>query len=89
MTMLRITDIEQAINYFRDQHPVNNDDPAICDEVRVLADVYAVMIYRHLDEIEFDSLSARQLSAIQSYIAASAQLESEPAEQIEGPTNHV
>jgi uncharacterized protein len=42
---LHITDIEFAINWWREQVP-SSDGITACDEVRALADVYALMVYK-------------------------------------------
>lgn len=51
MAALHITDIESAINFWRDRHP-SPDGITACAEVRALAEVYATMVYRHEDECD-------------------------------------
>ena len=46
MTALHITDIEAAINYWRERHP-SPDGVLLQPEVRALAEVYALMIFWH------------------------------------------
>lgn len=46
MAGIHITDIECAINWWRERHP-SPDGIAACAEVRALAEVYALMVYRH------------------------------------------
>lgn len=46
MTALHITDIESAINWWRDRSP-SSDGITACPEVRALATVYALMVYHH------------------------------------------
>jgi predicted Fe-S protein YdhL (DUF1289 family) len=44
MAALHITDIESAINWWRDRSP-SPDGISACAEVRALAEVYALMVY--------------------------------------------
>lgn len=44
MAGIHITDIESAINWWRDQRP-SPDGISLCDEVKSLAQVYALMVY--------------------------------------------
>ena len=55
MTGVHITDIESAINYWRGKKP-SPDGITLAPEVRVLAEVYALMVYQHetlADEFSF------------------------------------
>jgi len=54
MPALHITDIESAINWWRERSP-SPDGITACTEVRALAEVYATMVYRH--EVECDEVS--------------------------------
>ena len=46
MTGIHITDIESAINYWREKRP-SPDGFTLSSEVRVLAEVYALMVFHH------------------------------------------
>ncbi|HUG23155.1 DUF3717 domain-containing protein [Piscinibacter sp.] len=46
MAAIHITDIESAINWWRDRRP-SSDGITACSEVRALAEVYALMVYYH------------------------------------------
>jgi hypothetical protein len=46
MPGIHITDIEAAINWWRDRSP-SPDGITACAEVRALAEVYALMVYHH------------------------------------------
>mgnify|MGYP000939988137 FL=1 len=46
MAGIHITDIEAAINWWREQFPVG-DDLGLAPEVAALAEVYALMVYYH------------------------------------------
>lgn len=55
MTGIHITDIESAINFWRDRKPPA-DGVTLAPEVHALAEVYALMVYRHeslADEFTF------------------------------------
>ena len=54
MAAIHISDIESAINYWRDQKP-SPDGVTLCPEVRALAEVYALLVY--YNEVEADDAS--------------------------------
>lgn len=56
MAALHITDIESAINFWRDRRP-SPDGITACAEVRALAEVYGLMVYRHEDECDEASMA--------------------------------
>jgi predicted Fe-S protein YdhL (DUF1289 family) len=49
MAGIHITDIEAAINYWRARSP-SPDGVTLAPPLRALAEVYALMVYRHEDE---------------------------------------
>lgn len=51
MAALHITDIEAAINYWRARSP-SPDGVTLAPELRALAEVYALMVYHHEDEVD-------------------------------------
>ncbi len=56
MTALHITDIEAAINYWRERQPAS-DGLTLAPELRALAEVYARMAYERQEEIAREALS--------------------------------
>jgi predicted Fe-S protein YdhL (DUF1289 family) len=54
MAAIHITDIEAAINWWREHSP-SPDGITACAEVRALAEVYALLVYQH--EVEADETS--------------------------------
>ena len=54
---LHITDIESAINWWRERSP-SPDGITACAEVLVLAEVYALMVYYHEAECDETSMPA-------------------------------
>lgn len=57
MAGIHITDIEAAINHWRERKP-SPDGVTLCAELRALAEVYALMIYYHHDEADEASMPA-------------------------------
>jgi predicted Fe-S protein YdhL (DUF1289 family) len=56
MAALHITDIEAAINWWRERKP-SPDGITACAEVRALAEVYALLVVGHATECDEDTLS--------------------------------
>ncbi|NUU03830.1 DUF3717 domain-containing protein [Herbaspirillum robiniae] len=61
--MLTLTELEEAINYWRQQRPATGEECALSPEVNALAGVYAMMIYERRHELAAEQLDvqARQL----------------------------
>ncbi|MEO7114819.1 MAG: DUF3717 domain-containing protein [Caldimonas sp.] len=57
MAALHITDIESAINWWRDRSP-SPDGITACREVLALAEVYALMVYYHETDCDEDTVPA-------------------------------
>ena len=51
MAAIHITDIEAAINFWREKKP-SPDGVTLAPELRALAEVYALLIYYHEDEAD-------------------------------------
>jgi predicted Fe-S protein YdhL (DUF1289 family) len=58
MAAIHITDIEAAINYWREKKP-SPDGITLAPEIRALAEVYALMVFGHALEVDEYSLSTR------------------------------
>jgi predicted Fe-S protein YdhL (DUF1289 family) len=56
MAALHITDIESAINWWRERKP-SPDGITACAEVLALAEIYALMVYHHVNECDETSLT--------------------------------
>ncbi|WP_250490953.1 DUF3717 domain-containing protein [Caballeronia sp. INML2] len=63
MNEYTVTDIENAINYWRSRQAAT-DDFAVCPRAGVLADVYGTMIYHRRERVEARHLTAEQNEAI-------------------------
>ena len=61
MAGIHISDLENAINWWRERHP-STDGLTACAEVRALAEVYALLVFRRTDEVALDAMGepARQ-----------------------------
>jgi len=62
MAGIHITDIESAINWWRDRKP-SPDGITACQEVLALAEVYALMVYYHESFCDEASMPARARDA--------------------------
>lgn len=62
MAAIHIIDIEAAINFWRARCP-SPDGVALAPELAALAEVYAVLVYRHAGEIDEAELSAAASTA--------------------------
>ena len=62
MAGIHITDIEAAINHWRHKSP-SPDGVTLAAELRALAEVYALMVYFHEDEVDEFSMPAKAAAA--------------------------
>ncbi len=69
MAGIHITDIEAAINWWRDRAP-SPDGVSACVEVRALAEVYALMVYYRHAECDEVTLPARPKAAWLAWYAS-------------------
>lgn len=56
MSTLTILELEAAINHYRDTRPVPPNHFSIGYEVRVLANVYGMLIFNQMESVETASL---------------------------------
>lgn len=69
MAGIHITDIENAINWWRERSP-SVDGICACAEVRALAEVYALLVYYRRTEVDEDALPAAAAEAWLRWYAA-------------------
>lgn len=62
MAAIHITDIEAAINFWRAKKP-STDGITLAPEIRDLAEVYALMVFRHAQEADEHAFPADALQA--------------------------
>jgi hypothetical protein len=53
---ITLTELEQAINYWRARRPSSGEECALSPEVNALATVYAMMIYHKAKAIPIESI---------------------------------
>ncbi len=66
MSAIHITDIEAAINYWREKSP-SPDGITLAPELRKLAEVYALMVFYREDRVEVEGFPAKAMAAWQSW----------------------
>jgi uncharacterized protein len=66
---IHITDIEAAINWWRQRSP-SPDGITACKEVRALAEVYALLVYYHEDECDEATMPAKARDAWLAWYAS-------------------
>jgi predicted Fe-S protein YdhL (DUF1289 family) len=59
---IHITDIESAINYWRNKSP-SSDGMSLCSELRELAHVYALMVWHRVSEVTAKGMPAKAYAA--------------------------
>ena len=69
MAGIHITDIEAAINFWREKKP-SPDGVTLAPELRALAEVYALMIFHHQDEAEVKGFPAEAYAAWTAWYAS-------------------
>jgi predicted Fe-S protein YdhL (DUF1289 family) len=69
MAGIHITDIELAINWWRQRSP-SADGISACPEVRALAEVYALMVYYREPEADEDSMPPKARDAWLAWYAS-------------------
>ncbi len=62
MPSIHITDIEAAINYWRDKKP-SPDGVTLAPELRALAEVYALLVFYHEEEADEAGFPAPAMAA--------------------------
>ena len=71
MAGIHITDIEAAINFWRERTP-SPDGITLGPELRALAEVYALMVYYHEDEADEATMPAKARQAWLDWYATQA-----------------
>ena len=66
MSAIHITDIEAAINHWREKSP-SPDGITLAPELRALAEVYALMVFYHEDVVQVEGFPAKAIAAWQTW----------------------
>ena len=69
MAALHITDIESAINWWRERSP-STDGITACAEVRALAEVYGLLVYYHESECDENTMPTKARDAWLAWYAS-------------------
>ena len=64
---ITLSDLEQAINYWRGLRPSRGEERALSPEVNQLAEVYALMIYERLRSLPRTRVDSGALGLIDSW----------------------
>ena len=64
---ITLSDLEQAINYWRGLRPSRGDERALSPEVNQLAEVYALMIYERLRSVPKARVDGSALGLIDAW----------------------
>ncbi len=64
---ISLAELEQAINYWRSVRPSSGDEHTLSPEVNALAQVYALMIFRHQTVATLAALDALSSLAISQW----------------------
>lgn len=62
-----LTDLEQAINFWRGLRPSRGDECALSPEVNLLAEMYALMIYERLRSLPAARASADVMALVNAW----------------------
>jgi hypothetical protein len=64
---LTLTELEQAINYWRGLRPSHGEECALSPEVNALAEVYALMIYERLRTLPAERIAPVAMPLIDTW----------------------
>jgi len=64
---ITLTELEQAINYWRGLRPSHGEERSLSPEVNALAEVYALMIYERLRTLPAQRISSAALALIDTW----------------------
>jgi hypothetical protein len=64
---ITLTELEQAINYWRSLRPSTGEERALSSEVNELATVYATMIFNRCASLPLDALEAGPRQLIEAW----------------------
>ncbi|MFO7748060.1 MAG: DUF3717 domain-containing protein [Orrella sp.] len=67
---ITLTELESAINYWRNQSPSVGDELRLCPEAAALASPYAMMILQKRSSLSTNDLEPMAQSAIEEWLLA-------------------
>lgn len=66
-THISLTDLEDAINYWRTQRPATGEECALSPEVNALAGLYAMMIIEHAHAVAISDIPTEPRQLFESW----------------------
>ena len=69
MSDISITELEAAINFWRNRSPSTGDERALCKEAGALSKPYALMIVQRRNTISPDAMETIARTAWESYVS--------------------
>ncbi|HEV3427537.1 MAG TPA: DUF3717 domain-containing protein [Paraburkholderia sp.] len=76
MSDISITELEAAINFWRDRSPSSGDELALCQEASALSRPYALLIVQRQNVFSPDRLDPQARIAWESYVSLKKGLQS-------------
>jgi hypothetical protein len=70
---ITLTELEQAINYWRALRPSEGEERALSSEVNTLATVYALMIFNRTSSVSLETLDPASRQLIEAWRLQRAQ----------------
>lgn len=64
---ITLTELEEAINYWRSVRPSTGEEKSLSPEVNVLANVYALMIFEHRKAIALESIAPAAAELLETW----------------------
>lgn len=64
---ITLTELEQAINYWRSARPSTGEERALSPEVNTLANVYAMMIFNHARTVSVETLEPAARALLETW----------------------
>lgn len=64
---ITLTELEQAINYWRMLRPSTGEERALSAEVNTLATLYALMIFHHMTTLPLENIDPASLQLIDAW----------------------
>jgi hypothetical protein len=75
---LSLTELEAAINWWREQRPAHGDELALSGEVSMLATVYALMIFYRKTQLDLEAQSDTVRHLITTATSSSSRRDGDP-----------
>jgi len=66
-TQIQLTELESAINFWRQKHPSQGEEMTLCPQASALAKYYALMIVTHAQQINAEELDEKARRAFEGW----------------------